>query len=102
VKRPPFVMKPSRSAALTCDGKFVVAGRASFVWETFLHRRVSGVPGEYAIRADQGKPWHRLDWTMNEAEEALRDWYAKGVGRHRVPRMLKLRESRRQRGLPVG
>ena len=102
MKRPPFVMKPSRPAVLRCDGRFVVAGRASFVWETFLQRRVAGVPGEHEIRADQGKPWHRLDWTMDEAEEALTAWYGKSVGRHRVSRMLRLRESRRKRGLPVG
>lgn len=100
--RPPFQMRPSRQAVLTCDGRFIVAGRASFVWETFLMRRAAGVPGDYAIRADgprRGRPWHRLDWTVEQAEDALSEWGIFGPGR--VAQMRQMRESRERRGLPV-
>lgn len=97
--RPPFQMKASRHASLRCDGKFVVGGRASFVWETFLLRRCAGVPGAYEIRADRDRPWHTLDWTIGDAEDALERWGRFGY-RH-VARMRKLRQSRINRNLPV-
>lgn len=101
--RPPFVMKASRSAVLRCDGKFVVSGRASFVWETFLLRRAAGVPGVYEISRGRqggvGAPWHTLSWTIDDAETALSSW---GIfGPRRLARMRKLRASRTGRGLPV-
>lgn len=99
--RPPFVMKPSRHAVLTCDGKFVIAGRASFVWETFLLRRAAGVPGRYLIRSGNDKPWHLLECTVEEAEQELIAWMTM-FGKRRVKQMQKMRASRGQRGLPVG
>jgi hypothetical protein len=99
VNPPPFNMLPSRPAVLRCDGTFVVGGRASFVWETFLMRRASGVPGDYEIRAEQGRPWHRIVWTIEEAEADLGSW---GIfGRRRQARARRIRERRAQRGLPV-
>lgn len=98
-KRPPFLMKPSRIAVLRCDGIFVISGRASFVWETFLLRRASGVPGLYEISGPNAGVWHKLDWTIEEATEMLRGWGMFGV--KRVSQMEKLRASRSERGLPV-
>lgn len=98
--RPPFTMRASRHAVLTCDGKFVVGGRAAFVWETFLKRRAAGVPGRYMIRSDQDKPWHLLDWTIEEGEAELAEWGM--FGKRRVQQMRKMRANRGQRGLPVG
>jgi hypothetical protein len=100
MKRSPFLMKASITAVLRCDGKFVVGGRASFVWETFLQRRVAGIPGLYEVTKGRGYPWHRLDWTMDEAEEALLAWGM--FGKRRVKRMLTMRAGRARRGLPVG
>ena len=98
--RPPFAMKSSRGAVLTCNGKFVVGGRASFAWETFLQRRAAGVPGNYAIRrGEKGAPWHRLEWTILEAEEALGKWGR--FGYRRVSQMRRMRAARAKRGLPV-
>lgn len=100
MKRPPFEMRASRYATLLRDGRFILGGRASFVWESFLQSRVAGVPGVYEIRSDRGKPWHRLDWTIEEAEEALAAWGIFGAGR--VKRMKTMRAGRARRGLPVG
>jgi hypothetical protein len=97
-KIPPFQMKPSRQASLKCDGKFVVAGRASFVWETFLMRRASGVPGGYEIRGPG--PWHKVDLSIGQAEELLTTWGF--LGNRRVSRAQKIRAGRAKRGLPVG
>jgi hypothetical protein len=102
--KPPFTMKPSRSAVLRCDGKFVVSGRASFVWETFLLRRAAGVPGNYEIRRNSrghkdNPPWHALNFTMEEGELALLEWGS--FGPRRVTRMRKVRENRRRQGLEV-
>jgi hypothetical protein len=94
-------MLPSRQAALKCNGRFVTAGRASFVFETFLMRRAAGVPGVYEIaRGERGSPWHRLDWTMEEAEAALASGW-KLSGARRVRQAHTTREARRQQGLPV-
>jgi hypothetical protein len=100
MRRPPFLMKTSRHAVLRCDGRFIVGGRASFVWETFLERRVAGVPGAHEIRRDGNEnPWHRLDWTIEEATEALLHWGS--FGPRRVKRLEKSRASRAARGLEV-
>jgi hypothetical protein len=101
-KRPPFKMLPSRPATLTCDGRHVVSGRASFVFETFLMRRASGVPGDYLIRRSHGReatPWHRLDWTMDEATDALATYGF--LGASRVRRAMQTRANREAQGLPV-
>ncbi len=100
MKRPPFTMAASRHATLRCDGKCIVSSRASFVWETFLMRRAAGVPGLYEIRSDRDKPWHRLDWTIDEGVEALGEWGM--FGKHRVVRTESTRQARLARGLPVG
>lgn len=94
-------MRAARGAVLTCNGKFVVSGRASFVWETYLMRRVAGVPGDYAIRmhVPRDAPWHRLSWTMEEAEEYLREWGT--FGSRRVRNALVTRAGRERRGLRV-
>ena len=92
-------MKPSTSAVLRCDGTFVISGRASFVWETFLLRRVAAIPGAYEIRGPS-KKWHKLDWTPEQATEMLLDWGF--TGKKRVASMKKLRERRAARNLPVG
>ena len=104
MKRPPFKMLPSRGAALRRDGKHVVSGRASFVWETYLLNRASGVPGEYEIRrGENGSPWHRLDWSIEDGEEALLLWgFLKAHRTQRVMRCQKRRRARAERGLPVG
>jgi hypothetical protein len=101
MKRMPFKMIPSRSATLMRDGKFVVGGRASFVWECFLKNRAAGVSGNYIIRSDRNHPWHRLDWTIEEAEIALMEW-SKMFGRKNVERARVTRKARAERGLPVG
>lgn len=103
-RTPPFAMKASRRATLKRDGKFVVGGRASFAWETFLQSRVAGVPGKYeialAVPHYKKTVWHEIAWTIEEAEAALAEW---GVfGYRRVARMRKMREGRIRRGLPVG
>jgi hypothetical protein len=108
MKRPPFKMVGSRGASLTRDGKHIVSGRASFVWEQFLLNRASGVPGEYKIRANHPnaprgeRPWHRLDWTPEEAEEMILAWSPPWSGPKKIARMHKLRAARQERGLPVG
>lgn len=99
MKRPPFLMRASRGATLRRDGKFLVGGRASFVWETFLKSRAAGVPGDYEIRASDRQPWHRLDWTIEEAEEMLATWGM--FGAKRVKQMQAFRARRVDRGLPV-
>lgn len=101
----PFQMKPSAGAKLMCDGKLVISGRASFVWETYLLRRVAGVPGHYAIRLDNraNAAWHVLNFRMREAEEALRSWSKlPGYAERRISMARKTREARGSRGLPVG
>jgi hypothetical protein len=99
MKNPPFKMLPSRNAVLRCDGKFVISGRASFAWETYLMRRAVGVPGVHEIRSSSGV-WHRLDHTISEAEEMLGGWGM--FPERRIARARKLRASRIRRGLPVG
>jgi len=106
VKRPPFKMLPSRQASLSCDGKFVCGGRASYVWETFLMRRIAGVPGDYVISA-RGTKKHRLDWTIEEAEaEMVNDrqpnHMRKVFSERRLQRGRQTRAARERRGLPVG
>ena len=102
-KRPPFRMKPANHAVLTCDGKHVTSARATFVWEQFLMRRISGVPGEYKIRdARKGRPWHRLDWTPEQAEEMLAGEFGGMFKKRRVAQAKAIRARREQRGLPVG
>jgi hypothetical protein len=65
-------MLPSRYAVLTRDGKGVTSGRASYVWLTYLENVASGVPGTYRIkRAERGAPWHRLDLSVEQAEQEL-------------------------------
>lgn len=104
MKKPPFKIKPSTRAVLMCDGKFVIGGRTSFVWETFLMRRAAGVPGEYAMRGgDRGEPFHRVAATIEEAEIELA--LCNGLPRHgarQVERMRETRAARERRGLPVG
>jgi hypothetical protein len=93
-------MLPSRGAALTCDGKHVVSGRASFVWETFVLRRAAGVPGDYAIRRNApGAPWHKISASIEEAEAVLRS--SRIFGKGKVERARKTRVGRERRGLPV-
>lgn len=102
MKRPPFKMLPARGATLRCDGKFVVGGRASFAWETFLQRRIAGVPGRYEIRlTGPVGPWHKLDWTPEEAEEVYRAGLPKYRSGAVIARLHGTREARRRRGLPV-
>jgi hypothetical protein len=96
-KIPPFKMLASRQASLKCDGKFVVAGRASFVWETFLMRRASGVPGDYEIRGPG--PWHEVGLSIEQAEALLEAWGF--LAHRRVARARRIREGRTKRGLPV-
>jgi hypothetical protein len=101
--RPPFQMRASRGAALRRDGKHIVSGRASYVWERFLYARVAGVPGDYEIRmAEPGGsgPWHKLDWSIGQAEYALSEWGT--FGSRRVALMKRTRLARKNRGLPVG
>lgn len=99
--KPPFKMLPHRAAALVCDGKHVVSGRASFVWETFLMRRAAGVPGDYAIRrGERGAPLHDVDLSIEEAEAELEQWGRFAAGRLR--RARRTRAAREKRGLPVG
>lgn len=108
MKRTPFKMSTSRSATLRCDGKFIVSGRASFVWETFLMRRAAGVPGRHEIRAELGeprsglrsRPWHKLEWTMEEAEQGLADWFGPRSGKY-VARARRIRAGRGRQGLMV-
>jgi hypothetical protein len=98
MKRAPFKMLPSRSAVMKVNGRFHTSGRASFVWETLLMRRASGVPGDYEIRRGEiGSPWHRIELTIEEAEVLLIDW---GTWR-RVKRARAFRRNREQSGLPV-
>lgn len=99
MKRHPFKMTSSRSAVLICDGKFVIGGRASFVWETYLMRRAAGVPGNCKIRASDKATWHEISHTVSEAEDELQTWGT--FGAKRVKQMRKMRESRIERGLPV-
>ena len=103
-RTPPFRMSSSRGATLKRDGKFLVGGRASFCWETFLQSRVAGVPGKYeialAVPQHRHTVWHTLEWTIEEAEYALAGWGL--FGPRRVARMRKMREGRERRGLPVG
>ncbi len=100
MKRPPFKMLPSRNGAvLRRDGKFVKAGRASFVWETFLMSRAAGVPGVYEVRLNAG-PWHRLTWTIEEAEERLAA-ESKMFGKNKIDRCRRTRDARARRGLEV-
>lgn len=99
--RHPFKMLPSRGAVLRCDGKFVIGGRASFVWETLVNRRAAGVPGVYEIRAAGSTTWHRVDATIEEAEAEIESWHSMFTAR-RLARLRKTREGRKQRGLPVG
>lgn len=107
MKRPPFKMLPSRQATLTCDGKHVVSGRASFVWENFLLRRISGVPGAYEISARNTKK-HRLDWTPEEARLYVLETAAQHhrtirvLAARKIARALVTRAARQTRGLPVG
>lgn len=99
MRRPPFKMLPSRRAVLRVDGKFVVGGRASFVWETYLMRRAAGVPGDHEIRLGQNGKWHRLTWSIEEADEALGSW---GIfGSRRQERARRTRAERARRGLAV-
>lgn len=101
MKRPPFQMKASRRATLKRDGKFVVGGRASFCWETFLMSRIAGVPGCYEIRLDRkDSPWHQLDWSMDEAEQFFRS-VGGLASRTRPNAALITRANRQRRGLPV-
>jgi hypothetical protein len=96
----PFKMLPSRAAVLRCDGRFVIGGRAAFVWETYLLRRAAGVPGEYEIRAGDKTIWHKIVCSIEEAEAELQSYGMFGKGR--VSRARKTREGRIRRGLPVG
>lgn len=97
----PFKMLPSRGAVLRCDGRFVISGRASFVFETYLLRRAAGVPGEYEIRAADKGVWHKLAYTVEEADAELERVYVK-LGKARLALARKTRETRIRRGLPVG
>lgn len=108
MKGAPFLIKGSRGAVLVCVrpgeevARHVVSGRATFVWETFLMRRASGVPGEYRIRgARPGREtkWHLVNLTIEEAEAELLEWGFLGPGR--VKRAQQTREGRKRRGLPV-
>lgn len=100
MKRAPFKMLPSRAARLRRDGSLVVAGRASFVWETLLLCRASGVPGVYEVRrGERDAPWHRVELTIEEAEQELTEW---GTFAHRrVARARRTRAAREKRGLEV-
>lgn len=101
MNRAPFKMTSARHATLMCDGKFISGGRASFVWQTFLQRRAAGVPGVYEIshRVSGKERRHRVDYTIEQAEQELAGW---GVfGRRHVALMRKMRASRKERGLPV-
>jgi hypothetical protein len=97
-------MLANRQASLTCNGKFIVAGRAHFVWETFLMRRIAGVPGVYEIGAN-GLKRHRLDWTIQEAEEVMLNIGTTRTGTFFAARKLargrRTRAERERRGLEV-
>ena len=100
MSRVALLTRPSRRATLMRDGKFLVGGRASFVWADYIQARAAGIPGRYEIRSDTSTVWHQLDWTIEEAEQALRLWGM--FGPKRLRQMRDLRGRREQRGLPVG
>lgn len=101
VVRMPFKMLPSRRASYRRDGKHIVSGRASFVWQNVLEARVAGIPGVHEVKADTGTRWHRIDLSIEEAEEAYLAWRTL----HReaaISRLRRTRAARERRGLPVG
>lgn len=98
--RMPFKMLPSRYASLMRDGRFITGGRSSYVWEQFLRARSAGVPGEYVIVNRDSGAKHTVTATIEEAEEALREWIKVNPIRT-VERMRRVRAHREERGLPV-
>ena len=102
MKKPPFLMTSHQRAVLICDGRFVIAGKRSFVWETFLMRRTAGVPGVYAIRdGNNSSPWHQLNWSIEQAEADLGEFLGRWT-QNRLAMAIRTREYRAARGLPVG
>jgi hypothetical protein len=93
VKRPPFQLRPSRHATVrftSVDGRVTHrGGRSTYVWAWYvLARRAAGIDGTYEIRLNEGtratreaRPWHLIDITQEEAEQALRDLgpFARGI-----------------------
>lgn len=100
--RPPFKMLPSHGAVLRRDGKFVVGGRASFAWETYVQCRAAGVPGAYEIRRSWPNPgpWHQLRHTVEQAEQTIIESKAMSAP-GQLRRARATRERRRVRGLEV-
>lgn len=89
MKRPPFKILPSTQSVYRRGGRFVTAGRTSFVWETLVMAAACNVPGPHEIRRGTG-PWYRIDLTVAEAEAAL-DPKDDAFGRRRVERARRFR-----------
>jgi hypothetical protein len=89
MKRPPFKIVGSTHSTYRRDGRFITSGRTSWVWEQLVIAIASGVPGVHEIQRGDG-PWHRIDMTVEEAEQALNprnDFF----GRRRVARARQFR-----------
>mgnify|MGYP000049963651 CR=1 FL=1 len=92
MRKPPFKIVGYTHATYRRDGKFIVAGRTSFVWERLVMAIASGIGGVHEIRRREG-PWHTITMSVEEAEAALNP---KGdfFGQRRVARARAFRARR--------
>lgn len=93
--RPPFKILPSVSGQYRRDGKHVVGGRLSFVWENLVTAIACGIEGTHEIRRASGR-WYKITMSVEEAEQAL-DPNDDFFGKRRVARARKFRAKRESR-----